>query len=239
MNRFSLSSFPAWRRRKCNAMLLNAGCQTESLPRVDDARLTCSWCGHCKNLAPIWAALPQVLEEQGVAVGHVDCTTPNGGSVCQRLQVRGYPTLKLFKDGNAYDAAVPRNKQSLVAFATGGFRTAQSRPFAPEPPMTVEILTDGEAAEAKAEAKAAGELDAEGEDTDNDEAEVEAEGRDGEAEEQDEAAAAPGGHDSTAAGSRFNPVLLVRELTDDTLEHDTQAATGATTGPWLVEFYAP
>lgn len=31
----------------------------------------------------------------------------------------------------------------------------------------------------------------------------------------------------------------VRALTDSTFEDDTQATTGSTTGPWLVEFYAP
>jgi len=31
----------------------------------------------------------------------------------------------------------------------------------------------------------------------------------------------------------------VIELNDDNFEHDTQAATGATTGDWLIEFYAP
>jgi thioredoxin domain-containing protein 5 len=32
---------------------------------------------------------------------------------------------------------------------------------------------------------------------------------------------------------------LVRVLTDSSFEHDTQAVTGATTGDWFVEFYAP
>eukprot|EP01138_Halocafeteria_seosinensis_P006452 gb/GECG01006595.1/.p1 GENE.gb/GECG01006595.1/~~gb/GECG01006595.1/.p1 ORF type:complete len:208 (+),score=22.63 gb/GECG01006595.1/:1-624(+) len=31
----------------------------------------------------------------------------------------------------------------------------------------------------------------------------------------------------------------VQELTDDNLEHLTQATTGATTGDWLIEFYVP
>mmetsp|Transcript_114383 Transcript_114383/g.277780 ORF Transcript_114383/g.277780 Transcript_114383/m.277780 type:complete len:206 (-) Transcript_114383:87-704(-) len=31
----------------------------------------------------------------------------------------------------------------------------------------------------------------------------------------------------------------VVELTDDNFEHDTQAASGATTGDWFVKFYAP
>jgi len=32
---------------------------------------------------------------------------------------------------------------------------------------------------------------------------------------------------------------LVKVLTDSTFEHDTQSVTGATTGDWFVEFYAP
>ncbi|KAF4731250.1 hypothetical protein FOZ63_009409, partial [Perkinsus olseni] len=31
----------------------------------------------------------------------------------------------------------------------------------------------------------------------------------------------------------------LRILTDETFEHDTQASTGSTTGPWFVMFYAP
>ncbi len=31
----------------------------------------------------------------------------------------------------------------------------------------------------------------------------------------------------------------VQALTDDTFEHLTQAASGATTGKWFVKFYAP
>lgn len=32
---------------------------------------------------------------------------------------------------------------------------------------------------------------------------------------------------------------ILQVLTDSTFEHDTQAVTGATTGDWFVEFYAP
>jgi hypothetical protein len=45
-----------------------------------------------------------------------------------------------------------------------------------------------------------------------------------------------------ASGQDDFPVddsLTVRDLDDSSFEHDTQAATGATTGAWLVEFYAP
>mmetsp|Transcript_33263 Transcript_33263/g.61835 ORF Transcript_33263/g.61835 Transcript_33263/m.61835 type:complete len:214 (-) Transcript_33263:366-1007(-) len=41
-----------------------------------------------------------------------------------------------------------------------------------------------------------------------------------------------------AHGKRVVPGK-VHVLTNDNFEHDTQAATGATTGDWFVEFYAP
>lgn len=34
-------------------------------------------------------------------------------------------------------------------------------------------------------------------------------------------------------------ISRVVDLSDASFEHDTQASTGATTGDWLIEFYAP
>ncbi|EPR63656.1 thioredoxin domain-containing protein [Toxoplasma gondii ME49] len=42
-----------------------------------------------------------------------------------------------------------------------------------------------------------------------------------------------------AAAAPATPPPAVKELTDATFEHDTQASTGATTGHWFVKFYAP
>ena len=42
---------------------------------------------------------------------------------------------------------------------------------------------------------------------------------------------------TTGAAATDDSNVIV--LTTETFEHQTQAATGATTGDWLVEFYAP
>ncbi|EER18508.1 protein disulfide isomerase, putative [Perkinsus marinus ATCC 50983] len=42
-----------------------------------------------------------------------------------------------------------------------------------------------------------------------------------------------------AEAHEFRQGSKLRILTDETFEHDTQASTGSTTGPWFVMFYAP
>ena len=70
------------------------------------------WCGHCKNLAPTWEKLAAKYAGADVTIAKIDCTA-EGKSVCSQQGVRGYPTLKLFKDGKviAYSGA-----RSLEAF---------------------------------------------------------------------------------------------------------------------------
>jgi len=55
------------------------------------------WCGHCKNLAPEWARAATELKGK-VKLGAVDATVH--GSLAQRYQVQGYPTIKYFAAGS-------------------------------------------------------------------------------------------------------------------------------------------
>eukprot|EP00051_Salpingoeca_urceolata_P005198 m.71135 g.71135 ORF g.71135 m.71135 type:complete len:172 (+) comp14136_c0_seq3:58-573(+) len=60
------------------------------------------WCGHCKRLAPVWDELAAKFESDAeISVGKVDCTQHS--TTCGNFQVRGYPTLLLFKDGRQMD----------------------------------------------------------------------------------------------------------------------------------------
>jgi thioredoxin 1 len=53
------------------------------------------WCGPCKMLAPI---LKQVKEELGDTIKIVKIDVDKNQSIASRYQVRGVPTMLLFKD---------------------------------------------------------------------------------------------------------------------------------------------
>ena len=72
--------------------------------------LTCR-CGHCQRLAPEYeeAAVKLSAHEPPVALAKVDATEES--SLANRFGVDGYPTLKVFHSGAAYDYEGPRTAQ--------------------------------------------------------------------------------------------------------------------------------
>jgi thiol-disulfide isomerase/thioredoxin len=93
-----------------------------------------SWCSHCKDLAPTWEALAEVMVDAGaslqklasgekhlddyseedyeharrvampVVIAKLDCVSHQ--DVCNNQEnVRAYPTLRLFVDGKAFQGA--------------------------------------------------------------------------------------------------------------------------------------
>ncbi|XP_056273392.1 protein disulfide-isomerase A3 [Pseudoliparis swirei] len=72
------------------------------------------WCGHCKRLAPEYESAATRLKGT-VALVKVDCTA--NSNVCSKYGVSGYPTLKIFRDGEEtgpYDG--PRTADGIVSF---------------------------------------------------------------------------------------------------------------------------
>jgi thioredoxin domain-containing protein 5 len=72
------------------------------------------WCGHCKRLAPLWDELPSHANGR-FGVAKVDCTQHN--ALCQKYDVRGYPTIKYFNNGEfAKDYSGQRTADGFVSF---------------------------------------------------------------------------------------------------------------------------
>ena len=89
------------------------------------------WCGHCKRLAPEYAAAATKLKGQ-VKLGKVDATVET--SLAQKYGIKGYPTLKYWDYGtgkthkNAKDYNGGRTEADIVKFGIDLIEKADIKP---------------------------------------------------------------------------------------------------------------
>ncbi|PHH91228.1 hypothetical protein CDD83_1278 [Cordyceps sp. RAO-2017] len=80
---------------------------------------TAPWCGHCKNLAPIWETVAtDYANDAEVVIAKVDAEAPNSKAVAAEQGVTSYPTIKWFaagsKEGVLYSDA--RTEEGILQY---------------------------------------------------------------------------------------------------------------------------
>jgi len=87
------------------------------------------WCGHCKKLTPVWEEVATRLAGD-VNVAKVDVT--NSRALGTRFNIKGFPTLLFFRQGNVYKYKGKRSADDLIDFVQGGY-TAEAIESEPVP----------------------------------------------------------------------------------------------------------
>lgn len=76
------------------------------------------WCGHCKSMAPGYSELARHMKTatNSVPIAKLDGTVEK--TVAGRFAIQGYPTLKLFKNGQPIEYKGGREKQAILEWIT-------------------------------------------------------------------------------------------------------------------------
>ncbi|KAF8165301.1 protein disulfide isomerase [Crassisporium funariophilum] len=74
------------------------------------------WCGHCKALAPHYEEAATALKDKSIKLAKVDCV--DEADLCQSKGIQGYPTLKVYRKGEAAEYSGPRKADGIISYMT-------------------------------------------------------------------------------------------------------------------------
>lgn len=70
------------------------------------------WCGHCKKLGPEFVKAADELSENSIPLLQFNCDEDK--EFCRELGIPGFPTLKVYKNGNAKDYTGARSAEAII-----------------------------------------------------------------------------------------------------------------------------
>ncbi len=88
------------------------------------------WCGHCKQLAPEYEKASTELLADKIKLAKVDCTEEN--ELCAQHDVEGFPTLKVFRNGQSRVQRQPKGGRHCLVHEEAGAPCSVHR----QPPTT-------------------------------------------------------------------------------------------------------
>lgn len=75
------------------------------------------WCGWCKKLKPIYSEAADLLSERGITGTLVAIDCGSVGDFCGKFDIKGYPTIKHFKNGKfSSDYNKDRTTEAILEF---------------------------------------------------------------------------------------------------------------------------
>ena len=116
---------------------------TTSTRTVIGVKFYAPWCGHCKKVAPEWDAFANAsasassesssssseseTRRRRVIALKTDGSKPEAKDVLKRFNIRGFPTILFFADGELSEFSGARTRDGFAAFAQRGRTTAATR----------------------------------------------------------------------------------------------------------------
>lgn len=77
------------------------------------------WCPHCKTAKPVWQAFKDRMgsdKVNGVTLRFIEVDCEQDAGTADRFNVKGYPTIKMVKDGQVFDYDAKPNVETLREF---------------------------------------------------------------------------------------------------------------------------